>query len=408
MRQLKIVLTAFAAVSVALFAACDDGGSDDGSNKSDRAEKESASTSEKADTGESSDDSDLPFRATGPVAVVNGTEITKEDFNEVVEKRFGNSRRPVPKPMAEKLKNEALESMIDKRLIEAELEKSDVSATDAELEEAFQDFRDNFPTDQKYQDFLDKTGTSEKEMKGNISKDVRLKKILREKKGIEVTEKDAKEYYEKNKDRYKEPEKVKARHILIKTDNKSEKEAKKKAEELLKKAKKEGTDFAELAEKHSEGPSARKGGDLGFFSKDRMVDAFAEKAFSMEDGQIAGPVKTNHGFHVIKREEYKEANTESFESVKSEIIDQLETEKFRKAIDEYTQKLRDGAEIEKMSENIEVTASGGGMGGLGGLKGALKKGGLKGKGGKKLKLKQLKKGGGSKNLKLKKPESLKE
>lgn len=401
MRHLRSLLTAAVAVSLLFVGACDDGGSDEDSEKQDTSEKQQAS---KKKGDESSEDSNVPFKATGPVAVVNGTEITADKFNEIVEKRFGNSRRPVPKQIATKMKTQMLESMIDKHLIEKKLEESDVEASDEEIQKEYKKFRENFPTDSKYQKFLDKTGTTDKEMKGNIGKDVRLRKILAEKKDIEVAEKEAKKHFENNKSEFSQPEQVKASHILIKTDKKSEKEAKKKAKEVLKKAQKEGTDFAKLAKEHSEGPSKRKGGDLGYFTKEKMADAFAEKAFSMKDGEIAGPVKTKFGFHIIKRTGYKEAEDKSFEDVKSEIMDKLEREKSSEAIKEYTKELREKAEIEKKPDNIEVTASGGGMGGLRGLqKGGklkLKKGGGKGRPKGKGK-------GGAPKLKLKKPESLK-
>jgi len=393
-------LVAAAAASLLFVGACDEGGSDDDSKEQDTSQKEETSTKE---GGEASSESDLPFKATGPVAVVNGEEVTADEFNDVIEKRFGNSQRPVPKRIAEKMKTQMLESMIDKRLIEAKLEESDVEATDEEIKKKYEEFRDKFPTESKYQDFLEKSGTSDEEMKGNIEKDVRLRKVLAEKKDIEVTEEEAKEHFENNKSDYGQAEQVKARHILIKTDSRSDEEAKNKAEELLKKTQKEDTDFAKLAEEHSEGPSSRKGGDLGYFTKEKMAEPFAEEAFSMENGEIAGPVKTKFGYHIIKREGYKEAEEKSFEEVESDIMDELEREKASKAIEEYTKTLREDAEIEKKPENIEVTASGGGMGGLGGLpKGGklkLKKGGGKAR--------PKGKGGGT-NLKLEKPESLKE
>ena len=87
---------------------------------------------------------------------------------------------------------------------------------------------------------------------------------------------------------------VRARHILVETED----EAKAVAEEL-----KKGADFAELAKKKSKDPGASDGGDLGFFTKDQMVPEFSAVAFALEPGKISDPVKSQFGWHVIKVEE---------------------------------------------------------------------------------------------------------
>lgn len=85
--------------------------------------------------------------------------------------------------------------------------------------------------------------------------------------------------------------KVRASHILVSSQE--------KAKSILEEIKK-GADFAKLAKKHSECPSSKKGGDLGFFSKGRMVPEFEKAAFSLNPGEVSGPVKTEFGYHLIK------------------------------------------------------------------------------------------------------------
>ena len=84
--------------------------------------------------------------------------------------------------------------------------------------------------------------------------------------------------------------KVQARHILVKSQE--------LAEELKKKID-DGEDFSTLAEQHSECPSKKRGGDLGWFGKGAMVRAFEIAAFTAEEGQVVGPIKTEFGWHVI-------------------------------------------------------------------------------------------------------------
>ena len=143
---------------------------------------------------------------------------------------------------------------------------------------------------------------------------------------VKVSDDEIKEYYEENLDTFKEPKKVKARHILFRlkpnASKEDEEKVKKKAEEVLKLAR-EGKDFAELAKKYSEGPSKSSGGDLGYFSKGKMVKAFENAAFSLKKGEISDLVRTRFGYHIIKVEDIKEARTKPLEEVKEKIKDIL-------------------------------------------------------------------------------------
>ncbi len=120
---------------------------------------------------------------------------------------------------------------------------------------------------------------------------------------VSVTDDAIREYYEDHQDEFKTPEKVEARHILIKLDqNASEKEikaAEQKALEIYKLAK-SGKDFSELARKYSQGPSKANGGYLGIFDRKSMIKPFGDKAFSMKPGQISKPVRTRFGWHIIQ------------------------------------------------------------------------------------------------------------
>ena len=143
---------------------------------------------------------------------------------------------------------------------------------------------------------------------------------------IEVTDSDINDYYEKNRAEFTTEEQVKARHILFAVEanatfEKSE-EKREKAEQVLKELN-EGGDFSELAKKYSDGPTASNGGSLGFFGRGQMVPAFDRQVFSMEAGKLAGPVRTQFGYHIIKLEEKREAAVLDIENVKELIRGQL-------------------------------------------------------------------------------------
>ncbi|HDZ24633.1 MAG TPA: hypothetical protein ENH70_08870 [Desulfobacteraceae bacterium] len=143
---------------------------------------------------------------------------------------------------------------------------------------------------------------------------------------VTVSEKEIKEYYEYNMDSFKVPAKVCARHILFRLkENATKAEAekiRKKAEAVLKMAR-SGKDFANLAKKYSEGPTGKNGGDLGCFSRGKMVKPFEEAAFKLKKGEISDLVKTRFGYHIIKVENVHAERTKTLDEVRGQIESDL-------------------------------------------------------------------------------------
>lgn len=156
-------------------------------------------------------------------------------------------------------------------------------------------------------------------------------------KKINVTDDEVKAYFEKNKAEFSEPESVKASHILVKVPQDADEKAWKDAEAKIKDIKKKldgGADFAKLAQEMSDDPGSKaKGGDLGFFSKGRMVPEFEAAAFALKPGEVSQPVKTPFGYHLIKVVEKKDAHEKSFDEVKDQVKQNLLNQKRREALD---------------------------------------------------------------------------
>ncbi|MCO5090110.1 peptidylprolyl isomerase [Bosea sp. (in: a-proteobacteria)] len=133
-------------------------------------------------------------------------------------------------------------------------------------------------------------------------------------------------------------EEVHARHILIE----DEAQAKAAAERL-----KKGEDFAKLAAELSKDPgSGKEGGDLGWFTKDRMVPEFAEAAFKLNKGEVSEPVKSQFGWHIIKLEDKRSKPLPDFAAVKAQIDQYLE----RKAQQDLVLAMREKAKIERLDK----------------------------------------------------------
>lgn len=134
----------------------------------------------------------------------------------------------------------------------------------------------------------------------------------------------AREAYLANPDAYGEPEQVTASHVLISTEDRSDDEALARAKEVREKLV-AGTDIKSLAEEYSDDPSAKTNlGVLGIITKGQTVPEFEKAVFSLsKPGEIAEPVKTQFGYHVILLEQYTPARQREFDDVKSEIIANL-------------------------------------------------------------------------------------
>jgi peptidyl-prolyl cis-trans isomerase D len=139
---------------------------------------------------------------------------------------------------------------------------------------------------------------------------------------VHISDEQLKEQYQQNIKDYQVPSRVHVQHILLMTVGKTDaevEEIRKKAEDILKQAKK-GSNFNDLAKKYSEDPGSKdKGGDLGFIVAGQTVPEFEKTAFSLENGQISDLVKTQYGFHIIKVVENESAHTKPFEEVRDSL-----------------------------------------------------------------------------------------
>ncbi len=168
---------------------------------------------------------------------------------------------------------------------------------------------------------------------------------------VQVTEDDISSFYKEHPDMFEVPEQVRARHILFKVAEDADEATVKAAHDKAVAAHKRavaGEDFAKLAEELSEGPSAPKGGDLGFFTHDQMVPAFANAAFALQPGQISDVVRSRFGFHVIKVEDRKPAGTRSLEEVHDRLKGVVVQSKTGEAVGTLLDQLRKSADIETM------------------------------------------------------------
>ncbi|MBO3446409.1 MULTISPECIES: peptidylprolyl isomerase [Clostridia] len=169
--------------------------------------------------------------------------------------------------------------------------------------------------------------TEMKKIEENMLKQYAINKVLSE---IKLTEEEKKAFFEANKSKFNKSETASAKHILVDSED--------LAGELLNKIKANEISFEDAASSHSTCPSKDAGGDLGSFPRGQMVPEFEEAVFNMNKGEVAGPVKTQFGYHLIKLEDIQKGGESEYEEVKNEIEKTL---MYQKQSEAYSNKLND-------------------------------------------------------------------
>lgn len=256
------------------------------------------------------------------VATVNGEKIAKSELYEAMYNQVGKS---------------VLDDLITRRLIAQEAKKLGLTVTEADIDEEIQRIIDeNFMgMEDQFEQLLEQYGLTMESVRNDARVNLMARKIAETQ--LEISDEELKEYFADNQEKFNIPAEVKARHILVKTEEEAL-----EVIDLLN----GGADFAELAKERSEDPGSKdQGGELGFFKPGEMQQEFEDAAFSMEIGEISEPVESWYGFHVIEVLEKKSGREVTFDEVKDQVYEEMAEEKIYKLIQDLIGRLRAEANI---------------------------------------------------------------
>ena len=288
------------------------------------------------------------------VALVNGKPVPRAELDRAVNlavQRSQQTGKPIDPAQLDKLKEDILNRLIGAELLYQDAVKGGIKVSEKEIDDKFNQWKKGFPSEEQFKDSLKQWNIDEAAMRTDLRKAMTIDMFIKEKFAdkIVVSEGEAKKYYESNPQFFKQPEQIKASHILIKVEPDAKEEDKAAALKKLKDVEeklKGGAKFDALAKEYSEGPSKDKGGDLGYFRRGQMVKPFEEAAFALKPGQVSEIVETNFGYHLIEVVDVKPASVVPFAEVQERIQKFLQQEKTQKEMFAFIDTLRKSAKVE--------------------------------------------------------------
>lgn len=332
------------------------------------------------------------FGPKNTIIKVNGKDITQSQFDELLNENLNNSmfskmgidvKKDKNNFLYLMIKDKVVSELIVKSLISQEIEKRNIKVTKEDTDQELKEIIDKIGSKEKLNEILKQNGISASQFKKDLLDEVKVKKLIDMLGGVKISDADAKKFYKENSSKFKYPDKVRASHILISanpeeikekiTSDPANKELSKdeiqqkvnkelaaklgEAKKVLAEVKKDPSSFAKIAKETSDDKtSAEQGGDLGFFSRQDMVEPFAKTAFEQKPNTISDVVQSPYGYHIILVKDRMKAGQEPFEKVKPEIITYMENQAKVKVLENLIESLKKQAKIEYVNPEYNPTS----------------------------------------------------
>ncbi len=309
----------------------------------------------------------------GAVAQVGETVITQEQFDQRVADITAQLQGQAPDkeqdPEGYKLfEQRILDYMVTLEIVTQKQAELGVNITDEDLQTQLDQIKQMFGGDEaKFADALEQQKITLDQLKQNLRERSLMTKAAEEvTKDVAVSDEEIAAYYDEHTSDFEQDETRTARHILIAPSDPSDTstqptdaqwqaaltEAQQVRKEIV-----EGADFGEKAKEVSDDPGSKElGGDLGVVQKGMMVPEFDQALFSLEDGQISEPVKTQYGYHIIQVTQINPAKQQTLDEVKEQIKSQLLDQAQQKAWEAWVADMKSQLNV-VIGEGLELTTT---------------------------------------------------
>lgn len=316
------------------------------------------------------------------LVTVNGDAITKAQYEKAFDMVAGNSmfaqmgidvKKDPNSFLHMMIKERVMNELIVKKLLDQEINKRHIKVSKEDMDKQLKVIIDKVGSKEKFNELLKQNGVSTAQFKKDLSDEVKIQKLVDTLAVVSISDNDAKKFYNENSDKFKNPDRVRASHILVSANTEELKakltasdegkkltdeqinaqvqkqmaELRAKANKLLTEVKKDPKSFAKIAKENSDDiQSGKQGGDLGFFGKEEMVEPFSKVAFTLKPNTISDIVETPYGYHIILVTDRQKAGLEPFDNVKDDIKEFLTNQEKVKVLQQFIDMLKNKAKIE--------------------------------------------------------------
>jgi parvulin-like peptidyl-prolyl isomerase len=242
------------------------------------------------------------------LAKVNGADIKKSSIwpglTRTV-KRYKERGLPLTQAQEKVAAKKLLQDQINRHLILKKADTMGIQVSHTKVDEEVNTVKKQFSSEKEFLKELEVKKLTLKQYHQELKEDILIDAVFRRDlgEGIKITDQQVEDYFKKNSQQFSSAEQRRASVILIKVDPKAgspgDRRSRQKLEKIVGKLKK-GGDFAEMAQLHSQDSIAKRGGDLGFFTKDRMFGPFSALAFKLKVGEVSEIFRTQHGYQILK------------------------------------------------------------------------------------------------------------
>jgi peptidyl-prolyl cis-trans isomerase C len=288
----------------------------------------------------------VPAQLPDVLATVNGEAVSKAEFEAQVRNLEASSGGPVPATERDRVYRGVLDQLVGYKLLMQEAKARNLVVPDADVEARIAEIKRQFPNEQVFTQMLQSRQMTLDKLRADARQDLAVNRLLENAIAdkIGVSAEQVTKFHKDNPDRFKQPESVRASHILItfpqNADAAAKAKAKTQADKVLAEVK-SGKDFSALAKQYSQDPgSAANGGDLGFFQRGQMVGPFNDVSFSLGVGQTSDLVETQFGYHIIRVTEKQAAKDIPLDDVRADVVRYLENVNREKETQTFVESLK--------------------------------------------------------------------